>query len=80
MTATACPDWCSNDHDTEPADCHAGRIVLSINTELIVTDTPAGLGIDIIGEPGAFEGSVSLGPGAITHLTGVLARLGTSQP
>ena len=72
-----CPPFCQNDHSREPADVHAGQIVLSANAELIITDTPAGRTLDLIGEPStiAAEGAISLSPAAAAVLASVLTDL-----
>lgn len=80
-TAAQCPQpWCQLDHAAEPPTHHAGRIVLSADAELLVSDTPgAGLRFELIAEPGATaETAVTFGPGTAVHLAGVLARVAGS--
>ena len=80
--ATTCPTWCQQDHTTEPADHHAGRIQAAPGVEVIASVTPAhGVTVDILGEPSTIgEGGVIMSLASALGLSAVLRQLDASIP
>lgn len=77
LNSTTCPPWCQRDHAVDPANHHAGRLDVTENLELFLTDMPGeGVTAELYGrEAEAYEGGIALSVAEIARLAAVFSKL-----